>query len=57
MATAGKRYKAEQIVNMLREIDGLRANGKSLREDYKRSFKIRSVDCSFWHEAELRFLQ
>jgi putative transposase len=30
MATKGKRFKAEQIVNMLREIDVITANGKSL---------------------------
>ena len=30
MATKGKRYKAEQIVNLLREIDVMTANGKAI---------------------------
>lgn len=34
MAT-GKRYKAEQIVNMLREIDVKTANGKTIPEACK----------------------
>lgn len=51
MATAGKRYKAEQIVNMLREIDVFRASGNSLLEACKQSFKIRGMDCSFWHKV------
>jgi transposase-like protein len=35
MAATGKRFKAEQIVNLLREIDVLTANGKSLLEACK----------------------
>jgi putative transposase len=37
MATTGKRLKAEQIVNLLREIDVLAANGKSLLEACKQT--------------------
>ncbi len=36
MATTGKRLKAEQIVNLLREIDVFMANGKTLLEACKR---------------------
>jgi putative transposase len=32
MAATGKRFKAEQIVNLLREIDVMTANSKSLLE-------------------------
>ena len=35
MAATGKRYKAEQIVNMLREIDVKTANGKTIPEACK----------------------
>jgi transposase-like protein len=35
MATTGKRYKAEQIVNLLREIDVKTANGKTIPEACK----------------------
>ena len=37
MAATGKRFKAEQIVNILREIDVMTANGKSLQEACKHS--------------------
>jgi len=36
MAAIGKRFKAEQIVNLLREIDVMMANGKSLLEACKK---------------------
>jgi putative transposase len=36
MAATGKRYKAEQIVNHLREIDVMTANGKTVPEACKR---------------------
>jgi putative transposase len=36
MAATGKRYKAEQIVNHLREIDVMTANGKAVPEACKR---------------------
>lgn len=32
MAATGKRYQAEQVVNKLREIDVLAANGKTIPE-------------------------
>ena len=35
MSTTGKRYKAEQIVNLLREIDVKTANGKTIPEACK----------------------
>ena len=35
MAATGKRYKAEQIVNMLRDIDVKTANGKTIPEACK----------------------
>jgi len=35
MAATGKRFKAEQIVNMLREIDVKTANGKTIPESCK----------------------
>ena len=35
MAATGKRYKAEQIVNMLREVDVKTANGKTIPEACK----------------------
>lgn len=35
MAAIGKRYKAEQIVNMLREVDVKTANGKTIPEACK----------------------
>ena len=35
MAAIGKRFKAEQIVNLLREIDVMSTNGKSLLEACK----------------------
>lgn len=35
MAALGKRFKAEQIVNLLREIDVMTTNGKSLLEACK----------------------
>ena len=37
MATPGKRLKAEQIVNLLREIDVMTANGKTLLQACKQS--------------------
>ncbi len=37
MAKLGKRYKAEEIVNMLREIDVLSAHSKTLAEACKQS--------------------
>lgn len=37
MATTGKRLKAEQIVNLLREIDVFMANGKTLLEACKQA--------------------
>jgi hypothetical protein len=37
MAATGKRFKAEQIVNLLREIDVLTANGKTLPEACKQA--------------------
>ncbi len=37
MAKLGKRYKAEEIVNMLREIDVMSAHGKTLAEACKQS--------------------
>ncbi len=36
MAATGKRYKAEQIVNHLHEIDVMTANGKTVPEACKR---------------------
>jgi len=35
MAAVGKRFKAEQIVNLLREIDVMTTNGKPLLEACK----------------------
>ena len=35
MAATGKRYKAEQIVNILREVDVKTANGKTIPEACK----------------------
>ncbi len=35
MSSTGKRYKAEQIVNLLREIDVLTANGKAVAQACK----------------------
>lgn len=35
MAATGKRYKAEQIVNKLREVDVMTANGKTIPEACK----------------------
>ncbi len=35
MSSTGKRYKAEQIVNLLREIDVLTANGKVVAQACK----------------------
>lgn len=32
MATIGKRYKADQIVNLLHEMDVLTANGKAISD-------------------------
>lgn len=37
MAALGKRFKAEQIVNLLREIDVMTTNGKSLLESCKQA--------------------
>lgn len=37
MAATGKRYNAEQIVNKLREIDVMTANGKTIPEACKKS--------------------
>jgi len=37
MAATGKRYKAEEIVNKLREIDVMTANGKTIPEACKQS--------------------
>ena len=42
MATAGKRFKAEQIINLLREIDVRTANGQDrsrglLTDGYQRT--------------------
>jgi hypothetical protein len=37
MAETGKHFKAEQIVNLLHEIDAMAANGKSLLEACKKS--------------------
>lgn len=37
MAALGKRLKAEQIVNLLREIDVMTANGKTLLEACKQA--------------------
>jgi len=37
MAATGKRYKAEQIVNILREIDVKTANGKTIPEACKQA--------------------
>jgi hypothetical protein len=37
MAATGIRIKAEQIVNLLREIDVLTANGKTLPEACKQA--------------------
>lgn len=45
MATTGKRFKAEQIVNLLREIDVMTANGKPLLEACK---KIGISDKSYY---------
>lgn len=35
MAATGKRYKAEQVVNKLREVDVMTANGKTIPEACK----------------------
>jgi transposase-like protein len=37
MAALGKRYKPEQIVNLLREIEVMMANGKTLLEACKQA--------------------
>lgn len=37
MAPPGKRYKPEQIVNLLREIEVLMTNGKTLQESCKQA--------------------
>lgn len=37
MSSTGKRYKAEQIVNMLREIDVKTSNGKTIPEACKQA--------------------
>jgi len=37
MAATSKRFKAEQIVKLLREIDVMTANGKTLLEACKQS--------------------
>ena len=37
MATIGKRFKAEQIVNILREIDVMTTHGKTIPEATKQS--------------------
>ena len=37
MASVGKRFKPEQIVNLLREIEVMMANGKTLQESCKQA--------------------
>lgn len=37
MVSVGKRFKREQIVNLLRGIEVMIANGKTLQESYKQA--------------------
>ena len=50
MAATGTRLKAEQIVNLLREIDVMTANGKSLLEACK---KIGISDKSYYRYRKI----
>ena len=49
MAATGKRYKAEQIVNHLREIDVVAVNGRTVPEACKR-IGISEQTCYRWRK-------
>ena len=50
MAATGKRYKAEQIVNHLREIDVVAVNGRTVPEACKR-IGISEQTCYRWRKS------